>query len=98
MVDPLSSIVRTDELDGLLASRGRPRTERVVAEGAELSAYGLHAPAVTVALRSDGVPICGEKKPGPQEPHGEKMNGLEISTAEHDGKHYAMRKGASHDL
>lgn len=91
MVEPVSSSVRADELDGLLASPGRRRADRVVAEGADLGDHGLHAPAVTDALPRE-LPVEDlTEEPGPQEPHDSPSRTLEISVAEHDGKHYAKR-------
>ncbi|MGB2987464.1 MAG: DUF4340 domain-containing protein [Phycisphaerae bacterium] len=50
MVEPVSAPVREDQINRLVDALGGLRAEQVVAEQGEPSAYGLHAPAVTVAL------------------------------------------------
>ncbi len=50
MVEPISAEVREEQMDKLIEALGGLRAEQVVADEAEASAYGLHAPTVTVAL------------------------------------------------
>lgn len=50
MVEPISAEVREEQMDKLIEALGGLRAEQVVADEAEVSAYGLHAPTVTVAL------------------------------------------------
>jgi hypothetical protein len=50
MAEPVSAPVREDQVDKLLEVLGGLRAKQVVGEEGELSAYGLHAPAVTLSL------------------------------------------------
>lgn len=50
MSEPVKAEVREDQMDKLIEALSGLRAEQVVADEGEASAYGLHAPAVTVAL------------------------------------------------
>ena len=50
MIEPVDAPVREEQMDKLVEALGGLRAQRVVAEAAEETAYGLHAPAVKVAL------------------------------------------------
>lgn len=50
MAEPVVASVLEEQIDKLVEALGGLRAEQVVSEAGEPSAYGLHAPAVTVAL------------------------------------------------
>jgi hypothetical protein len=95
MTEPARADVRTDRVDSLIEALGGLRAEQVVAERDEETAYGLHAPAVKVAItyRTEDAPQPEEDEAG-ADSAGEMAateNTLELAVAEHDGKVYAMR-------
>lgn len=50
MTGPVAADVREDEMDKLVEALAGLRAEQVIAESGEASAYGLHAPEVTIVL------------------------------------------------
>jgi hypothetical protein len=94
---PVQAKVREEQMDKLIEALGGLRAEQVVADEGEASAFGLHAPSVTVSLtHKPPVEVRDEK---PSEDGGEPKRvevqppsqTLMISVAAHDGKYYAQR-------
>ncbi len=95
MSAPTAADIRTELLDGLVTSLGGLRAERVVADESQTSAFGLHAPTVTLvltykALGETGVGEAGDDDQA-DEPVEETPRTIELAVTEHDGKYYAKR-------
>ncbi|UCE60001.1 MAG: DUF4340 domain-containing protein [Phycisphaerales bacterium] len=72
MTEPIKADVSGDKVDKLAESLGTLRAESIVAESGEPSAFGLHAPAVTVTFtHKPPVEYRFEKAERPAEPDGE---------------------------
>lgn len=105
MVEPIAAQTREDQVDKLLEALGGLRAEQVVADEAEGSAFGLHAPSVTLSLthqppseyriENDGddatsTESAEDKRAKPVEVQPPPQT-LVLSVSEHDGKYYAKR-------
>ncbi len=93
---PVQAKVREEQMDKLIEALGGLRAEQVVADKGEASAFGLHAPSVTVSLTHKPPVEFRDEKPGDDgEPKREEFQPpsktLMISVASHDGKYYAQR-------
>lgn len=99
MVEPVGAPVREDQVDKLVEAMGGLRAEQVVGGEDEVSAYGLHAPAVTVTLTHR--PLA-EREPANTEDQGDDsatttadteppLLTVELAVTEHDGHYYAKR-------
>jgi len=100
IVEPVVAEVQGEAMDKLVETLGGLRAEQVVTQTGEPSAYGLHAPTVTLALtyrppteyriEDMGEDATGEvtAKPIKVQP---PPRTITLQAAEHDGKIYAQR-------
>lgn len=101
MVEPVAAEVRTNQMDKLLELLGGLRAEEVVAGAEEATAYGLHAPGVTVGITYQPPTVFHDAEPPTIEGTTVKNAQMgivpdpatfQLAIAVHDGKYYARRE------
>lgn len=96
LVEPITTSASEEQVDKLVESLGGLRAKQVVADGDVASAYGLHAPDVTLTLVYKPLADAAITIDDDDELAGPKADQavsrtLELSVTEHDGKVYAKR-------
>ena len=85
MVEPVEAAVQEELVDQLVDTLSSLRAEQVVADEAESSAYGLHAPNVVLELSYQGLADPGGDESAAQ------TGTITLSMTAHEGGYYARR-------
>jgi len=101
MVEPVDAEVNGPSVENLLNSLSAFKATRVVSEGGQASAFGLHEPDVTLTLQYQAVgEVAAQTDAGtnengessPDDPEGSgALRELTLQAAMHDGQFYVMR-------